>query len=319
VPKPTSSHQANQPTKAAPRNRTLRLTPPEAERLQARCWPITQPVKLPEVVGRTLCQPLEEAAPHLPEQCIDLLFLDPPYNQRKRFGTTDFSEQPDDAYEAYLESWLAVLRPLLKPTATVYLCSDWRSSAACQRVLNRYFLVRNRITWEREKGRGATTNWKNASEDIWFATVGNTYTFQVERVKLKRRVIAPYRQNGQPKDWQQEGPDRFRLTHPSNLWTDLTVPFWSMPENTDHPTQKPEKLLAKLLLASTQKGDLVLDPFAGSGTTGAVATKLGRRFIQIEQEPAYAQLAEKRAQLALQDDRIQGYTEGVFWARNAQR
>ena len=62
----------------------------------------------------------------------------------------------------------------------------------------------------------------------------------------------------------------------------MTVPFWSMPENTDHPTQKPEKLLAKLILASTNPGDLVLDPFLGSGTTSVVAKKLGRRYIGIE-------------------------------------
>jgi site-specific DNA-methyltransferase (adenine-specific) len=90
--------------------------------------------------------------------------------------------------------------PLLKPTASLYVCGDWKSSAAVHRVLDRHVIVRNRITWEREKGRGAKTNWKNASEDIWFATVSDDYCFNVEAVKLKRRVIAPYRENGQPKD-----------------------------------------------------------------------------------------------------------------------
>mgnify|MGYP002066040475 CR=1 FL=1 len=66
---------------------------------------------------------------------------------------------------------------------------------------------------------------------------------------LKRRVIAPYTESGRAKDWQESDSGRFRLTHPSNLWTDLTVPFWSMLENTDHPTQKPEKLLAAIAKA----------------------------------------------------------------------
>lgn len=84
----------------------------------------------------------------------------------------------------------------------------------------------------------------------------------MEDVKLKRRVIAPYRrEDGSPKDWDKQEQGNYRLTHPSNLWTDLTVPFWSMPENTDHPTQKPEKLLAKIILASSNPGELVLDPF----------------------------------------------------------
>ena len=192
------------------------------------------------------------------------------------------------------------------------MCGDWKSSAALHRVLDRYVVVRNRITWEREKGRGAKTNWKNASEDIWFATVSNDYFFNVEAVKLKRRVIAPYRENGQPKDWEDGPEGQFRLTHPSNLWTDLSGRFWSMPENTDHPTQKPEKLLAKLLLASSCEGEFVFDPFLGSGTTAAVAVKLGRRFLGIEIDEKFACLAAKRVELAKHDPSIQGYAKGVF-------
>ena len=113
-------------------------------------------------------------------------------------------------------------------------------------------MVRNRITWEREKGRGAKVNWKSACEDIWFCTVSDNYTFNVDAVKLRRRVLAPYTDGiGRPKDWMRTDSGGFRDTHPSNLWTDISVPFWSMPENTDHPTQKSEKLLAKLILAST--------------------------------------------------------------------
>ena len=219
-------------------------------------------------------------------------------------------------YESWFEGWFVGLLPLLKSTASLYVCGDWKSSAAVHRVLDRHVIVRNRITWEREKGRGAKTKWKNASEDIWFATVSNNYFFDVEAVKLKRRVIAPYRVDGQPKDWEDSPGGQFRLTHPSNLWTDLTVPFWSMPENTDHPTQKPEKLLAKLLLASSREGDFVFDPFLGSGTTAAVARKLARRFLGIEIDENYACLALKRVEMANDDPSVQGYAGGVFWERN---
>ena len=162
------------------------------------------------------------------------------------------------------------------------------------------------------------SNWKNASEDIWFCTMSNEYTFNVDAVKLKRRVIAPYTDNGQPKDWEETRQGRFRLTHPSNLWTDLTVPFWSMPENTDHPTQKPEKLLAKLILASSNFGDVVLDPFLGSGTTSVVAKKLGRHYVGIELDEIFCCLCEKRLTMAEVDTRIQGYEDGVFWERNSK-
>ena len=184
-------------------------------------------------------------------------------------------------------------------------------------MLDKRLVVRNRITWEREKGRGAKANWKNSAEDIWFCTVGQEYFFQVDAVKLKRRVLAPYRTaEGSPKDWEETSQGQFRLTHPSNIWTDITVPFWSMPENTEHPTQKPEKLLAKLILASSRPGDLVLDPFLGSGSTAVTAWKLGRRFIGVERQEEYCCLALKRLERALADPSIQGYREGVFWERN---
>ena len=125
--------------------------------------------------------------------------------------------------------------------------------------------------------------------------------------------------DGEPKDWRAETGGNYRDTHPSNIWTDISVPFWSMPENTDHPTQKPEKLLAKILLASTNKGDLILDPFAGSGTTAVTAKKLGRDFVAVESDQQYCLLAQKRLELAETDDSIQGLSDGVFFERNAAR
>lgn len=148
--------------------------------------------------------------------------------------------------------------------------------------------------------------------------MSDDFTFNVDAVKLKRRVIAPYRnEDGQPKDWEETTDGGYRTTHPSNIWTDLTVPFWSMPENTDHPTQKPEKLAAKIILASSDPGALVFDPFLGSGTTSVVAKKLGRRFVGIETDQKYCLLAEKRLALAERDRTIQGFAQGVFWERNS--
>jgi site-specific DNA-methyltransferase (adenine-specific) len=300
----------------APRNRTLTISASEEASLSRRLLRAPLPACVAALTDGIVCGDSIELLPQLPTAFVDLLILDPPYNLTKRFGAESFRERPLAAYEEWFEGWFVRVLPLLKSTASLYVCGDWRSSAAVQRVLDRHVVVRNRITWEREKGRGAESNWKSASEDIWFATVSNDYRFNVEAVKMKRRVIAPYRDNGQPKDWE-DGPDgQFRLTHPSNLWTDLTVPFWSMPENTDHPTQKPEKLLAKLLLASSSQGDLVFDPFLGSGTTATVATKLGRRFLGIEIDAGFACLAAKRVELAKDDPSIQGYVNGVFWERN---
>jgi len=301
----------------AERNRTLTLSESEYADYAKRLRSLKANATLSDIENQILHNDLFDVIDVLPEAFADLLILDPPYNLTKSFNGTLFEARTTAEYIAYLESWLPKLLKTLKPTASVYVCGDWRMSGALQLVLERYLIVRNRITWEREKGRAARANWKNCSEDIWFCTVSNTYIFNANAVKLKRRVIAPYRENGVPKDWQETEDGNFRLTAPSNLWTDITVPFWSMPENTDHPTQKPEKLIAKLLLASSNEGDLVLDPFLGSGTTAVVAKKLNRRFVGIEKERDYLCLAAKRLALAEHDKTIQGYADGVFWERNS--
>lgn len=221
----------------APRNRTVTLASSERAANKQKLLRLTGPVQLGDILDGTICQDLFAVIEWLPLNCVDLLFIDPPYNLTKSFNGATFKERPTQEYCEWIESWLPQIMRCLKPTASVYFCCDWRSSAAIQLVAENHLIVRNRITWEREKGRGALSNWKNCSEDIWFCTVSDQYTFNVEDVKLKRRVIAPYTANGTPKDWDRTDSGNFRLTHPSNLWTDLTVPFWSMPENTDHPTQ----------------------------------------------------------------------------------
>jgi site-specific DNA-methyltransferase (adenine-specific) len=300
----------------APMNRTLELTQDDRIRLRDRLLhslpehPLTHP---PQGVIWGDCL---QWAHHLPAGFVDLLFLDPPYNLTKDFHGQKFSRQTIEAYTLWLDDAIATFKPLLRPSASIYICADWFSSISVFAVAASYFTVRNRITWEREKGRGAKANWKNASEDIWFCTMSDNYTFNVEAVKLRRKVLAPYRQNGSPKDWEATPEGNFRDTHPSNLWTDITIPFWSMPENTDHPTQKSEKLLARLILASTNPGDFVLDPFLGSGTTCAVAKKLDRQFLGIEINEEYCLMAAKRLEIADHDRSIQGYTDGIFWERN---
>ncbi|MEO6589962.1 MAG: DNA methyltransferase [Pyrinomonadaceae bacterium] len=300
----------------APRNRTIELNQREIETYRRRV--LNSENNLNNCQNKIICGDAFEILGKLPEENFDLLFADPPYNLTKNFGENSFRQLSADDYELWLDSWLQEIVRLLKPTASIYICGDWRSSSAIQRIGSKYFTLRNRITWEREKGRGANKNWKNASEDIWFFTVSDDYVFNLETVKTRRKVLAPYTENGKPKDWEKSDNGNFRLTAPSNLWTDLTVPFWSMPENTTHPTQKPEKLLAKIILASTDENDLILDPFSGSGTTAVVAKKLSRNFTCIERDENYCLLTEKRLNLAETDKTIQGFSDGVFWERNSQ-
>ena len=301
----------------APRNRTIILNSGVRKLYSQEIVQISKPVGKGAIENKIVNQDVFEILDFLPKNFVDLLILDPPYNLTKTFNSTAFKKKSISKYAEWFESWLVKLLPVLKNNASVYVCSEWYSSTAIHLVLEKYLKVRNRITWEREKGRGAKRNFKNAAEDIWFATVSDDYIFNVDDVKLKRKVIAPYTDtNGTPKDWLDTFKGQFRLTHPSNLWNDITVPFWSMPENTDHSTQKPEKLMAKLILASTNRNGFVFDPFAGVGSSLVAAKKLKRRFLGVEIENEYCLLAAKRLQLAELDKSIQGYQDGVFWERN---
>ena len=306
--------------KRSERNRTLQLS---AEQLELRRSQLFRPdCKLDEETlrDRILCGDFFDIVDLLPDAFVDLMIIDPPYNMDKNFHGLNFNRKNDDDYLSYLDSWFPKLLRLLKPDASLYLCGDWLCSAADYQILTRYKLkVRNRIVWQREKGRGAAANWKNASEDIWFATVGSRYYFDADAVKLRRKVIAPYRVDGKPKDWENSDGGKFRMTFPSNFWDDITVPYWSMPENTDHPTQKPEKLAAKLILASSPPGGMVFDPFLGSGTTAVTAKKLGRHFAGIELNPDYCCWALERLARAEKHPEIQGYSGGMFWERNSGR
>ena len=303
----------------APRNRTLTLSSKEHNKQIEKCIPC--PSKLTDiepVVNHTILGDSMEVVKLIPDESFDLIILDPPYNLTKDFNGFKFKNRSETLYLDYLRSWFPDVVRTLKQTGSLYLCGDWKCTSALQTVMSENLEVLNRITWQREKGRGAKSNWKNAMEDIWFGVKKKSkYYFDVDSVKQKRKVIAPYRVNGKPKDWEETEDGNFRLTFPSNFWDDISIPYWSMPENTDHPTQKPEKLIAKLILASCPKDGIVFDPFLGSGTTSVVAKKLGRRYVGIEMNEEYAAWANKRLELAEEAPLIQGYSDGVFWERNS--
>ena len=306
------------PTQKAPRNKTIELSEKEEKLYIKRCLKLSQKSELDMVLDKTIWQDSLKAMDFLPDKCVDLMIVDPPYNLTKIFGTSTFKETNLLSYKKWLNKWLKKTVRILKDNASIYICSDWKTSIAIPDIAGKYFLLQNRISWEREKGRGAQNNWKNCLEDIWFFTLNKEYTFNIDAIKMQREVIAPYRDNnGTPKDWFEEGNKRYRLTYPSNIWTDISIPFWSMPENTPHPTQKPEKLIAKLILASSNKGDVVFDPFLGSGTTSVTAKKLGRHYIGIEKEKQYAAIAERRLEIAENNPEIQGFENGIFKLRNS--
>lgn len=272
------------------RNRTLFLDPGDSGRYRPRPVPARPREGLYAGDAIDLLSRVKAGS-------VDLLFADPPYNLGKDFGNNRDLRRD---WPEWTARWLDLAKRALAPEGSIYVCSTWERSGILQRLLEERFVVRSRITWRRDKGRGAKANWKNNHEDVWFATAGPRYRFNLEAVKVRKPVIAPYRDAaGRPKDWIDSPEGRHRLTHPSNIWTDLCVPFWSMAENTPHPTQKPERLVERILLAGSARGDLVVDPFLGSGTSAVVARRMGRRFLGCDLNPDYVRLALKRLALRI--------------------
>jgi len=303
--------------KRAINNRTLTLNSDEIEGLRKKLITEKTIQKTNSLINKTLNGDVLAMLKYIPDHFADLIIIDPPYNLTKNFNGVKFNSRSNNSYDEYLNTWFPQVCKKLKANGSLYMCGDWRSTSSCQRVIETELTIINRITWQRERGRGAKQNWKNGMEDIWFAVKNqNDYYFNVDAVMIKRRVLAPYKIDGKPKDWNEESNGNFRLTHPSNFWDDISIPFWSMPENTDHPTQKSEKLYAKLILASSKEGDVIFDPFLGSGTSSVVAKKLKRKYCGIELNEEYCLLAEKRLEMAEKDASIQGYLDGVFWERN---
>lgn len=307
----------NEAKKSAPRNKTLILSDKDKTSLKKRLLSLQDLENGADITNKTINADLLKALKYLPDGFADLIIIDPPYNLTKDFGGNTFTKMSNKKYEAYLKTWFPAVCKKLKPNGSLYMCGDFKCTSALERAMEKELTILNRITWQREKGRGAANNWKNGMEDIWFGVKNpKEYYFNIKAVMMRRRVFAPYKEGGVPKDWKETPDGNFRDTCPSNFWDDISIPFWSMSENTPHPTQKPEKLYAKLILASSKKGDVVFDPFLGSGTASVVAKKLGRKYVGIELNEEYALMAEKRLKDASKDKTIQGYNDGVFWERN---
>jgi DNA modification methylase len=278
----------------SPLNKTIRLNAKE------KTWAVHA---LPKRISQNSSGIFHDEIVHslcvLPKQYFDLVIADPPYNLGVDFGN-ESDRRSEEEYRRWVYDWVGLLPHVMKNDGSLYICCDWRQSSLYEDAIVRSgFTILNRVTWKRDKGRGASKNWKQNMEDIWFAVLDKkNYTFNLEDVKIPKKVIAPYKENGKPKDWyvKSDGTAE-RMTHPSNIWTDMTVPFWSMPENTEHPTQKPEALIERIILASSNKGDRVLDLFSGSGTTSVVAKRLGRKFIGIEMNPDYVRLGLRRLKI----------------------
>lgn len=154
----------------APNNRTLTVAPDEVAALKERIVSSNSLPDAAEFRNLLINADLMQVIDNIPDGVADLIIIDPPYNLTKNFNGNTFAARSQSEYEAYLHTWFSKVCRKLKPHGSLYLCGDWKCTSALQTVMQEELTVLNRITWQREKGRGAQRNWKNSMEDIWFAT-----------------------------------------------------------------------------------------------------------------------------------------------------
>jgi DNA modification methylase len=216
----------------------------------------------------------------LPPDSVDLIIADPPYNLGKDYGNNKDKKTRED-YLEFTKTWLTEAVRVLKPTGSLYVFMGFRFiSRLCILLEDEFELKFNSwITWHYTQGMGRKTGFSPRHEDILLFTKSDDYTFDLDDVRIPQKY---YRER-----------NNMAGANPGDVWQFSHVHYCSA-ERLPHPTQKPEALLERMIRASSSEGDIVLDPFVGSGTTCRVADVLGRKWLGIEINPDYVQMSKER-------------------------
>lgn len=229
------------------------------------------------------------------DQSVDLIFADPPYNIGKKFADFVDKWRSEEEYMAWCEEWLTLCIHKLKPCGSLYVMCSTQSLPYFDLFLRKKMTVLSRIVWFYDSsGVQAKNRFGSMYEPILHCVQDEShYTFNAEAVMVEAKTGATRKLI----DYRKPVPTTYNPTKvPGNVWTFPRVRY-RMPEYEEHPTQKPEALLERIILASSNPRDMVLDPFSGSFTTGAVAQRLGRQFIGIEQEKDYVKIGLRRLEI----------------------
>lgn len=230
-------------------------------------------------IDRIVCADVLDILPKIQAQSIDLVCTDPPYNLGKNYGKTVDSKAWHE-YEDFTLQWLSQCRRVLKPTGSIYVFMGVRFISKLFLMLEEMgFLFNGWITWHYTQGMGRTKGFSPRHEDILYFTKTKAFTFNIDDVRVPQKY---YRQR-----------NNMAGANPGDVWSFSHVHYCAA-ERKPHPTQKPEGAIERIVRTSSNEGDVVLDPFAGSGTTARVARVLHRHFIGIEINPEYVELANTR-------------------------
>ena len=228
----------------------------------------------------------------LQNNSIDLIFVDPPYNIGKRFENFIDKWSSDDAYIQWCEKWLDLCVQKLSPAGTMYIMASTQSMPYIDTYIRKQLTVLSRIIWHYDSsGVQAKKYYGSLYEPILHCVKDpKNYTFNADQILVEAKTGAKRKLI----DYRKKPPQQYNSTKvPGNVW-DIPRVRYRMSEYEEHPTQKPEALLERIIKASSNLGDLVLDPFAGTFTTSAVAKKLGRLSIGIDAQEEYIKIGLRR-------------------------
>jgi site-specific DNA-methyltransferase (adenine-specific) len=227
---------------------------------------------------------------------VDLVFADPPYNIGKRFGEFIDRWPTDASYAQWCQAWLELCIKKLKPTGSLYLMTSTQAIPYIDLFLRDRMHILSRIVWHYDSsGVQARKHFGSLYEPIIHAVIDpENYTFNTANIAIEAKTGAIRKLV----DYRKPKPTPYNAKKiPGNVWYFPRVRY-RMKEYEEHPTQKPEALLERIILASSNPGDLVLDPFAGSFTAGAIATRLLRRSINIEINLNFVKIGLRRLGIA---------------------
>ena len=232
-----------------------------------------------------------EILPQIPSSFVTLAPIDPPFGIGYQNKDWDKFESQEE-FLKFSEKWIKEVFRILKDNGTLYCFMAWQNAAEIKLILDNYGTIRNWITWTRLKGRGTKKNYKSMKEEVFYYTKTDKFIWNPQQI-LKKHVF-PYVKDGKPRGWFLDADgNKVRWTGVGNSWS-YTPPFWKMKEWYGHPSQKPELMYERMILASSNEGDTILDIFSGSGTASVVAKKLNRNFICVENDPYWVDVIKRR-------------------------
>jgi site-specific DNA-methyltransferase (adenine-specific) len=231
------------------------------------------------------------AVSRLPDGSVDLVVADPPYGLGKDYGN-DSDRLSGSAYLEFSRRWTEAVIPKLKPSGGLYVFLTWQHSPEVFSHLKTRMLMINEIIWDRKVPSmgGSTRKFSSVHDTIGLFAVSRDYYFDLDSVRIAYDPAtkkARTRSIFVGKKWLEIG------YNPKDVWSETRL-HRQDPEREDHPTQKPLKIVERMVLASCPPGGLVLDPFMGSGTTAVAALRHGRRFVGFELNRRYFAAAKRR-------------------------